>query len=103
YLVDHYDFTHRVLELELAKRLGRRVVLWTQSVGPFKTPRSQSAIQRIIACVDAAYFRDEPSRDAWVREGGDLNSSFIAPDAVFALDASTPASPSASDRVLISV
>ncbi|MFD5224632.1 polysaccharide pyruvyl transferase family protein [Microbacterium sp. NPDC058342] len=103
YLVDHYDFAHRAAELELAKRLGKRVVLWTQSVGPFSTPRAASSIHRIIACVDAAYFRDDRSRDAWIGQGGAPDTSFTVPDVVFALEPPQTDSLAREDRVLLSV
>lgn len=65
YLVDHYDFRPRITELKLASSLGKPVVLWTQSMGPFKTPRARKAIARIDGIVSACYFRDDRSLRAW--------------------------------------
>ncbi|MFD5213457.1 polysaccharide pyruvyl transferase family protein [Microbacterium sp. NPDC058345] len=103
YLVDHYDFSHRAIELELAKRLGKQVILWTQSVGPFESERARRSIRRIVPTVEAAYFRDERSRDAWLRQGGDAERSFTAPDVAFAIDPGVETPSHTRSRVLISV
>lgn len=84
YLVDHYNFSPRAEELELCNLLGKPVVLWTQSVGPFKTSPAQKAARRIAPIASMALFRDDRSRTAWnaLGVGG---TSRVTPDAAFAL------------------
>lgn len=86
YLVDHYDFRGRVLELRLAKALGKPVVLWTQSLGPFRSRRARRAFLRLVPAVDAVFFRDEKSRRAWEALAPIPALSGVAPDVAFALD-----------------
>lgn len=96
YLVDHYDFTVRTVELELAARLGLPIVLWTQSLGPFKTRRARDNAERIAAIADAVYFRDEKSARAWdsLSISHPNQQRAVAADSVFGL-ATPPRQPQA--------
>jgi colanic acid/amylovoran biosynthesis protein len=90
YLVDHYDFSHRVTELTYARALGKRIVLWTQSMGPFASPRALSSVRDLSSSVDAAFFRDRKSREAWTAAVGESAAMPVVPDVAFALfDASS--------------
>jgi colanic acid/amylovoran biosynthesis protein len=86
YLVDHYDFSPRVLEFRLAKTFGKRIVLWTQSLGPFARERSERAIRDASVLIDEMYFRDERSASAWNRLGLLEVPREVVADAVFALE-----------------
>lgn len=89
YLVDHYSFDVRALELEFASRLGKPTILWTQSMGPFDSSEARAAIRRIQAVTTMAFFRDERSRSAWQKANNDRKSLVVedvAPDVVFALE-----------------
>jgi colanic acid/amylovoran biosynthesis protein len=85
YLVDHYNFTHRYLELQVAKSLGKPVILWTQSMGPFSSRRSKWLAQRLSHAVDGVACRDSQSARNWVSNTGFQGRLIQAPDAVFAL------------------
>lgn len=84
YLVDHYDFRQRAQEIAFAKRLGAEVVLWTQSMGPFKTRRANSTARRIAQNVDSVYLRDERSADSWLAVAPGTKCTVVS-DAAFAL------------------
>lgn len=88
YLVDHYNFSARVAELELAKSLGKPVVLWTQSLGPFDDTRARRNATQIAEMADAVYFRDGRSKRSWeslgVPEG--QQERVVAADSVFGID-----------------
>lgn len=88
YLVDHYNFSARVAELKLAKSLGKPVVLWTQSLGPFDDARARRNATLIAEMADAVYFRDERSKRSWeslgVPEG--KQERVVAADSVFGID-----------------
>ncbi len=86
YLVDHYNFGSRVRELRLAKKLGAEVVLWTQSLGPFKSSRARRQVRKLGPCVDAAYFRDEKSRSAWASMVDLPLHHAVVADAAFAIN-----------------
>lgn len=110
YLVDHYNFDPRAVELRIAKDSGAQVILWTQSMGPFKSERARAAIAQIASVVDGVHFRDAKSAEAWDRISDGPDTKSTVPDVVFALTANTaqvkssrPASGSASPKALISV
>ncbi|TCL84418.1 MULTISPECIES: polysaccharide pyruvyl transferase family protein [unclassified Rathayibacter] len=86
YLVDHYNFAPRVLESEIVRALGKELILWTQSMGPFARPRAAAQATRISELVAGVYFRDQRSSDAWGRidVGGVVGD--VVSDVVFALD-----------------
>lgn len=87
YLVDHYDFTARAVELEFAHRVGKPIVLWTQSVGPFRSERARKVAQRIDRVAGSVWFRDQRSHDAWERMSparADQERAVVA-DSVFGL------------------
>jgi colanic acid/amylovoran biosynthesis protein len=109
YLVDHYNFNPRVSELQLARQNDATIVLWTQSLGPFKADRAQAAIKKIAAVTDSVYFRDPRSSDAWEQTVPFPPMHSVVPDAVFALPVNSTMSGSrghdagANRRAFISV
>jgi colanic acid/amylovoran biosynthesis protein len=110
YLVDHYNFGPRVTELQLAKKHHSAVVLWTQSLGPFKSDRARKAITEIAKVVDGVFFRDERSRDSWAGVVPMPELNRVVPDVVFALrggvlESAKPAAAAGAkkSRALISV
>lgn len=88
YLVDHYNFSARVAELKLAKSLGKPVVLWTQSLGPFDDARARRNATQIAEMADAVYFRDERSQRSWESLGvpAGTQERVVAADSVFGID-----------------
>ncbi|MGV9714550.1 polysaccharide pyruvyl transferase family protein [Rhodococcus pyridinivorans] len=106
YLVDHYDFRQRAVEIGLARRLGASIVLWTQSMGPFEAPRALSTIRSIKKNVDAAYFRDDRSKGYWEQASQVAMPSIstaVVPDAAFALAPSSYRKTTNSRRLILSV
>jgi colanic acid/amylovoran biosynthesis protein len=73
YLVDHYDITSRLFELELAHLAGKRVVLYTQSLGPFKRPGYAAAVKPHLDRSPLVLLRDARSK-------GYLDAIGIAPE-----------------------
>jgi colanic acid/amylovoran biosynthesis protein len=103
YLVDHYNFLHRYAELRVARALGKPVLLWTQSMGPFDTRRARLLARWIGRNVDAVFCRDQRSAAAWTRVTASPARLELAPDAVFALEP-TPGDPVGTpDVALINV
>lgn len=86
YLVDHYEFTHRYVELRCARALKKPVVLWTQSLGPFGTRRSRWLAERIARLADAVYCRDRRSADEWRTATGWDGKLAVVPDTAFAIE-----------------
>jgi colanic acid/amylovoran biosynthesis protein len=84
YLVDHYDFSAKVLELRLAAALGRPIVLWTQSMGPFASERARRQITE-LGRVDAVFFRDQRSQTNWDTINTPATIEAVVADAAFTL------------------
>lgn len=107
YLVDHYDFRPRQYELEFAYSLGAKIALWTQSMGPFLTPRSVRSAQAIKLLSTVAFFRDSPSMMNWDGVPGANIPGKVIADAAFALQApqveESRAALKEKDKVLLSV
>lgn len=86
YLVDEYDIEPRIHDFELTLRLGRPLVLFTQSMGPF---RDDALRPRLVAVLEAArliLLRD-PASLAHLRGIGVQNPNVhVVPDSVFALE-----------------
>lgn len=85
YLVDHYDFRDRVRDLRFARSAGARVILWTQSMGPFRTKRARRTIQRFGEVPQAVFFRDQRSYDSWTAVAPSPEIARVVPDVAFAL------------------
>lgn len=90
YLVDSYDFTHRVAEIRVARALGKPVVLWTQSMGPFASARARRAIGHVARSADVVCCRDERSAAAWRSAASAEPRMIVVPDAVFAIELPDP-------------
>lgn len=107
YLVDHYDFRPRQYELEFAYSLGAKIALWTQSMGPFLTPRSARSAQAIKMLSTMVFFRDIPSQLNWDGVPGENVPGRVMADAAFALQAPrvmmSREAVEEKDRVLLSV
>lgn len=86
YLVDHYKFTDKVTELEIARSMGKPVFLWTQSMGPFKTEPARSDIQRLDGWLSGLFCRDLRSFRSWEESNSVPTLGRVVPDVAFAMD-----------------
>jgi colanic acid/amylovoran biosynthesis protein WcaK/AmsJ len=85
YLVEHYKLKGRFDQLELAARSQAPLVLFTQSLGPFRNPLNVRRLRRMAPHIDLLLLRDERSA-AHVREiGARPRKMKVAADAAFAL------------------
>ena len=105
YLVEHYEIWGRLLELELVVELGRPLVLFTQSLGPFSANIHRRQIRAVSRRARLVLVRDQRSRSYLEQAGADVDRVLIRPDAafVFAEPASVRRTPPRGDRVAISV
>lgn len=87
YLVDHYSLAPRIFDYELSLRLGRPLVFFTQSLGPFQNQSSSThrKLRTVFASARLILLRDEQS----LKNLHALNlreaKTKISADAVFAL------------------
>lgn len=92
YLVEQYPLLARIFEFELALEFGIPLILYTQSLGPFR-PRYHRALRTVFDRARLIVLRDEMSL-AHVRSIGVRNEAIhVAADPVFALSPAAPEFP----------
>jgi colanic acid/amylovoran biosynthesis protein len=86
YLVETYPVWPRLAELRLALALGKPLVMYTQSLGPFNVPYNRFWVRFIARRARAIFLRDDRSRRHLAEIGADTTASAVIPDVAFALD-----------------
>jgi colanic acid/amylovoran biosynthesis protein len=90
YLVEHYPLQPRLFEFELALALGKPLVLFTQSLGPFRKPGNARAVGDVLRRAAGVLVRDAASRRHLLELGLREEKIRLVADAAFALDAKPP-------------
>jgi colanic acid/amylovoran biosynthesis protein len=85
YLVEHYDLEARIFTLEAALASGKPLVLYTQSLGPFRSPTNIQALRRVLPAASLVLLRDRLSQDHLREAGIDTTNTVVAPDVVFSM------------------
>jgi len=86
YLVDNYDIEPRIFDFEIAHRLGRPLVLFTQSMGPFRQDATRGRLRAALEAAKLILLRDETSLAHLHDIGVKHPNVHVAADAVFALN-----------------
>ena len=108
YLVPHYRVGPKLLELLVAIGLGRPMVLFTQSLGPF-TGRWRWLLRHVLRHARVILVRDTQSRDHLMELGIPARLIIECADAAFALASPLPSdlrqasAPRAALRIAVSV
>ncbi|MFL5013031.1 polysaccharide pyruvyl transferase family protein [Rhizobium sp.] len=84
YLVEHYDISSRLEEFEKDLMLGKPLVLFTQSLGPFNKRENQSRIKSIIDQARFTLLRDVKSEGNLRAIGVKHDRLKVVSDSVFA-------------------
>ncbi len=85
YLVEQYDLAPRILDFRMAQRLGKPLVLFTQSLGPFRDPISRSELKKTLDHARLILVRDAESLDNLRAAGISTERTRVVADAAFAL------------------
>lgn len=85
YLVEHYDLGGRILSFDLALAARKPLVLYTQSLGPFRDPSVRESLRRILSAARLVLLRDSLSREHVIDLGGRSDHLHVVPDSVFSL------------------
>jgi colanic acid/amylovoran biosynthesis protein len=85
YLVEHYDLGQRIFDMQTATALGRPLLLYTQSLGPFRLARNRRRLGRVLRAARLILVREQRSAAHGRDLGVDERRLRIAPDAAFAL------------------
>jgi colanic acid/amylovoran biosynthesis protein len=108
YLVETYRLEPRLFELRLALALRKPLILYTQSLGPFRDPTLRRSLRTLLARAELVLLRDEPSREHLLEIGVPSERLAVSADAAFALAdvdvlAATRARGDVTPRIAISV
>jgi colanic acid/amylovoran biosynthesis protein len=93
YLVETYPVWPRLAELRVGLALGKPLVMYTQSLGPFDVPYNRFWVRAIARRACAIFLRDGRSQNHLREIGADTTASMVIPDVAFALD--MPSAPAA--------
>lgn len=85
YLVEYYKLKNRFEELHKDIRLGKPLVLFTQSLGPFVDPRNRENMKRIADAARLVLLRDAKSARHLRDVGVTHDRLAVVSDSVFAL------------------
>ncbi|MCS3626923.1 colanic acid/amylovoran biosynthesis protein [Salinibacter ruber] len=85
YLVDYYFLEPRIFDYQIAHFFDRPLVFYTQTAGPFETPRYRRALRSIMNRAQLILLRDEESADNLRDIGVTDTPLVVAADAVFSL------------------
>jgi colanic acid/amylovoran biosynthesis protein len=85
YLVEHYSIEARVFDYQLALALGKTLVFFTQSLGPFRKRRNRRRLARIFALARLILLRDERSLRTVQELAPGHPAAHVVSDGVFAL------------------
>jgi colanic acid/amylovoran biosynthesis protein len=83
FLHDFYGIEHRLLGFEMALDLGKPVVIFGQSVGPFWRPRSKQRAREVLSRLDAILLREERSLGHLEDCGVDTSKVRLTADVAF--------------------
>ena len=109
YLVEHYKLTNRFEELDQSLRLGRPLVLFTQSLGPFREAENRARMKHVADGALLVLLRDAKSQRHLHEIGVTHDRLHVLADSVFALarpdwvQAPAPAREGRRLRVAVSV
>jgi colanic acid/amylovoran biosynthesis protein len=85
YLVEHYDFSKRLFEFEKDFRLGKPLVFFTQSLGPYQQSENRKKMKAVVEQADLVLLRDEKSKNNLIEIGVTQEKLEVVADSVFAL------------------
>ena len=85
YLVENYWLVPVLFNYRVALLLGKPLVFYTQSMGPFTRPRYRRALRSIFRAARLVLLRDERSRRHLEEVAGPLSHAHVLPDVAFGL------------------
>lgn len=85
YLVEKYDLGQRIFDMQTARAMNRPLLLYTQSMGPFRLLANRPRLSRVIRTARLVLLRDQRSQTHIRDLGVAANALLVSPDAAFAL------------------
>ena len=87
YLIENYNLTPSLYDYRLTQALGKPLVFFTQTLGPFRKEQNVSALKEIFNRSNRIFLRDERSKKNLLEIGVDSGKINLAKDAAFTIDA----------------
>lgn len=84
YLVENYNLEPRVFDFDLSLKIGKPLILFTQSIGPITDPKYRKSLKYIFEKSSLILLRDNSSQENILNFDVKANS-YVASDAAFAL------------------
>jgi colanic acid/amylovoran biosynthesis protein len=84
-LTDNYWLGDKILDLDLASRLGRPLVFFQSSAGPFVKPENRAGLGPVFAAADLVLLRDERSLAHVLDVGARPETCLVVADTAFGL------------------
>lgn len=85
YLVENYPLESRIFDYRITLLLGKPLVLFTQSLGPFSIPKNRKALKNIFEQSLLILLRDQKSENNILKLNTQNANTFVSADAAFAL------------------
>ena len=98
-LVENYDIRPKLAEMEAAMRWDRRLALFPQSMGPFRTPEVRRRLGRVLGDAHLVLLRDRRSLEHVLDVGARADRCHVVPDIVFDLAKSADVRARSSEHV----
>lgn len=83
YLVENYNLSPRIFDYKISLLMGKPLVFFTQSLGPFSNKRNRTALSKIFSGALLIFLRDEKSREHLMNLGVDMRKVYVFPDIAF--------------------
>ncbi|MBD2099524.1 polysaccharide pyruvyl transferase family protein [Leptolyngbya sp. FACHB-261] len=109
YLVENYGLRPRIFDYQIALRLGKPLIFFTQSLGPFADQFNREALKPIFEQAALVLLRDQKSKNNLLELGVQNPNLHVNADAVFALadsaalEAAAAANASSSARLKVAI
>lgn len=78
----HRSLMYYLFIINLAHKMGKKVFLYSQGIGPLLTPKNQKRTRRSLENVDGIVVRDQQSKRLLEKIGLDVSSVYVTTDPV---------------------
>ena len=85
YLVENYPIEPRIFDYKISLLMGKPLIFFTQSLGPFLIPKNRHSLKQIFEKSPLIFLRDHKSQNHILELGVEKDNTYVTADAAFAL------------------
>lgn len=85
YLVESYSIEPRIFDYKISLLMGKPLIFFTQSLGPFTIPKNRHSLKQIFEKSPLILLRDHKSQNHIIELGIEKDNTYVTADAAFAL------------------